>query len=483
MDSEKGRLYSNRIHPYVSKIPIGLVHSLRGLPQFEEEAFLRSHGETRPPVAIRFNPGKEGKVSNPFLDPDSAMAIALQEKDRISWCPGAYFLSRRPSFTLDPLFHGGVYYVQEPSSMVTSHVLRQVLDISRPLKVLDLCAAPGGKSTLIQSTLSPETILVSNEIIRSRVPVLAENLVRWGAINTLVTSRDPSRFQGLEGFFDVVVVDAPCSGSGLFRKDPRAVEQWSEQLVNLCAARQRRILSDILPMLKKGGILIYSTCSFSLAENEEIAGWLAADFGMEPQDLAVPSSWGMVTDMGRYPGVKGLRCYPQLGRGEGFFLTCLRNSSALASIRTQRKDPFRSNGKYADLVKNWISPGGSLVLVSEGKSLHAIPQSLKDPFFFLLEKLQPRHYGVRLGTPVRDEFLPDHGLALSLISHEGIAAIDLDLPTARKYLAKQAIALNSGKMGWTLIKYNGIALGWAKILSDRVNNYYPSSSRILQDLE
>ncbi len=467
----------------MNKIPLSLVHSLRGLPQFREEEFLHAHEEGMAPAAIRFNPAKSGRVSDPFRYPESAMAIALRGSDPVPWCPGGYFLSRRPPFTLDPLFHGGVYYAQEPSSMVVSHVLRQVLDLSRPLKVLDLCAAPGGKSTLIQGLLAPESILVSNEIIRSRVPGLAENLVRWGAINTLLASRDPSRFQGLEGFFDVVLVDAPCSGSGLFRKDPGAWQHWSEQIVNFCAARQKRILSDIYPTLKQGGLLIYATCSYSPSENEEVAGWMAETFRMEPLGLQVPPGWGMVTDMGKYQEVKGLRCYPQLVRGEGFFLTCMRKTTPQDPSGISGRELLRPSQKVAGLVNDWIKPGTSLWIHPGGKSLHAVPQTLKASFSLLLNKLHPVHYGIKLGTPVRDAFIPDHAFALSLLVNEGIPSVELNLPMARKYLGKQTISLDCPARGWTLIKYNGISLGWVKVLSDRINNYYPSSSRILQDLE
>ncbi|WP_217451924.1 NOL1/NOP2/SUN domain family protein [Mucilaginibacter humi] len=168
----------------------------------------------------------------------------------------------RPSFTFDPLFHAGCYYVQEASSMFIAHILKHIKPTD-PVKVLDLCAAPGGKSTLLNSAMTADDLLVANEIIKTRVPILADNLSRWGTANTIVTNNDPKDFNRLTGFFDIILVDAPCSGSGMFRKDPAAMDEWSEANVSLCHQRRERILADVYPALAEDGYLIYSTCSYS----------------------------------------------------------------------------------------------------------------------------------------------------------------------------------------------------------------------------
>ena len=211
------------------------------------------------PVSIRFNPYKIG--SQP-------------EGRQVPWCRYGYYLDERPQFTLDPAFHGGAYYVQEASSMFLEAIFRQIFEPDAAPRILDLCAAPGGKTTLLSTLAGAEGLVVANEVIRQRASVLAANAVKWGIGNIVVTNNDPAHFAPFEHYFDLIAVDAPCSGEGMFRKDPAARTEWSEQGVKLCAARQRRILSDIWGSLRPGGILIYSTCTFNAAENEENIAWL-----------------------------------------------------------------------------------------------------------------------------------------------------------------------------------------------------------------
>ena len=260
----------------MNSLPPELIQSLRNIESFNEETFKAVHESGGQITSIRLNPKKIGNRQS---------AIGNEQLERVPWNEYGYYLNERPSFTLDPLFHAGAYYVQEASRMFLEEALKQTVDLAKPLKVLDLCAAPGGKSTLIQSIISAESLLVSNEVIKTRVHILAENITKWGAANVIVTNNDPSDFQRLPGYFDVIVVDAPCSGSGLFRKDPAAIGEWSENNVLHCAQRQQRILEHIMPALKDGGILIYSTCSYSKEEDEAIADWMV-------EQLAVNSLLG-----------------------------------------------------------------------------------------------------------------------------------------------------------------------------------------------
>src|SRR6187549_714421 len=245
------------------QLPQALLNSLEAVNGFNEEAFIKVHESGEQVTSVRVNPFKQFEI--------------LNLKSQIPWTEYGYYLETRPSFTFDPIFHAGCYYVQEASSMFLEHALKQTVDLSQPLKVLDLCAAPGGKSTHLLSLISKESLLVGNEVIRSRANILADNIMKWGRSNVIVTNNDPRNFQRLENYFDVIVVDAPCSGSGLFRRDPEAIEEWSEQSVELCSQRQQRILADILPALKNGGVLIYSTCSYSKQEDELICDWLRND--------------------------------------------------------------------------------------------------------------------------------------------------------------------------------------------------------------
>ena len=252
-------------------LPEPFIQSLQKLKGFDEDAFQAVHQSGGQITSVRLNPDKILNI------PSSILKLQLA---RVLWSSNGFYLKERPSFTLDPLFHAGAYYVQEASSMFLEEVLKQSVDLSKPLRVLDLCAAPGGKSTLIQSVISKDSLLVSNEVIKTRVNILSENITKWGGANVIVTNNDPSDFKRLPGYFDVIVVDAPCSGSGLFRKDPNAINEWSENNVALCAQRQQRILADILPSLKEGGVLIYSTCSYSQVEDEDISNWLQKEYSL-----------------------------------------------------------------------------------------------------------------------------------------------------------------------------------------------------------
>ena len=229
----------------MNTLPALFEERMRKLLPEESEAFFAAL-QTEPPVSIRLNPGKPVPISRLF--PDEQIGLP------VSWCESAYYLKSRPVFTLDPCLHSGTYYVQEASSMFLYHIFGQILP-AHPVRVLDLCAAPGGKSTLIASRLSSGSLLVANEVIRSRAGILKENMIKWGTSHVVVTNNDPADFHHLKGAFDIIVVDAPCSGEGMFRKDPGAIQEWNESNLQLCSERQQRILADIWPCLKPGGFL------------------------------------------------------------------------------------------------------------------------------------------------------------------------------------------------------------------------------------
>ena len=258
--------------------------------------------EEEPPVSVRVNPFK-------MPVEELRRHFGALAGDPVEWAPGeGFYLNGRPSFTLDPLFHAGAYYVQEASSMYVGVLFDQALAAcgGGEVRVLDLCAAPGGKTTQLLSHMDDTSILVANEVVPSRATVLAENVARWGRSNVAVTSSDPSAFSGIRGFFDIAVVDAPCSGEGMFRKDSRAVAEWSPDTVRLCAARQRRILADMWPSLASGGFLIYSTCTFNPLENEDNVTWICEELG---------------------GGLMGMRhFYPGIDKGEGFFASLIRKA-------------------------------------------------------------------------------------------------------------------------------------------------------------
>jgi 16S rRNA C967 or C1407 C5-methylase (RsmB/RsmF family)/NOL1/NOP2/fmu family ribosome biogenesis protein len=447
--------------------PIQLINSLENATGFSKEAFEKVHASGEQITSIRINPAKQAEIG-PSIDSG--------QKLKIDWTDYGFYLESRPSFTFDPFFHAGTYYVQEASSMFLEQALKQTVDLSKPLKVLDLCAAPGGKSTHIQSLISKDSLLVSNEVIRSRANVLKDNIIKWGCENVVITNNDPKDFSKLENYFDVIVVDAPCSGSGLFRRDPDAIEEWSENNVALCSQRQQRILADVLPALKNEGILIYSTCSYSKEEDEDIIKWLMDNFSIVNCPLSIEKKWGVIESEGGY------RFWPDKVKGEGFFISCFKKNSNEEELNIKvRKKPEPVTKKELLLIEPWVNME-QRTFVKHLNTVYAWPEKLTDNFSFLLEQLHVIYSGVITGELMRDKLVPDHSLAMSTIIRNGITRVYVTKDQAIQYLQRKDIQLDTAIKGWSLIDYEGQALGWANILSNRVNNYYPKSLRILKEL-
>jgi 16S rRNA C967 or C1407 C5-methylase (RsmB/RsmF family)/NOL1/NOP2/fmu family ribosome biogenesis protein len=452
------------------ELPESLLQSLKGVPGFDRKPFVEIHTGGQQVTAIRYNPLKP------------ATATTHNSEQRVPWSSTGYYLQERPFFTFDPHLHAGVYYVQEASSMFIEQALRQTVSLDQPLKVLDLCAAPGGKSTLLQSLISHDSLLVSNDVIRSRANILEENLTKWGAANVVVTNNDPKDFSRLVNFFDVILVDAPCSGSGLFRRDPEAISEWSEQNVALCSQRQQRILADIYPCLKKDGVIIYSTCSYSPQEDEEICDWLTEEFKMTNMPLLLDSDWGIVPSLSPIHQAQGYRFYPDKVKGEGFFLSCFKKTEGNDDqVRVPRKTALQRLTKEENaIVLPWLDGGESLSLWKTGDLIIAVPASLSEYLMVLAANLYIRKAGVAIGKVAGRDLVPDHSLALSTIINKSIVGISLKLQEALQYLRKEEVKTDGSVKGWALVLYDGVKLGWVKVLSNRTNNYYPKDWRILK---
>ncbi|WP_026897974.1 methyltransferase RsmF C-terminal domain-like protein [Daejeonella oryzae] len=448
-----------------SKLPPAFIRSLRDNYQLEEESFLKSLSNSSPVTSIRLNPYKPASIYN--------------SAERVLWCDQGRYLSERPFFTADPLFHAGCYYVQEASSMFLEHVLKNSLDLNKKLTVLDLCAAPGGKSTLISSLLTAQSLLVANEIIKTRVPILADNLSKWGKENVFVSNNDPRDFQKLTGLFDAVVIDAPCSGSGMWRKDPDSINEWSESAVQLCSQRQKRILADIYPSINKDGILIYSTCSYSKEENEEISDWLCENFDLSSIRIPVAEDWGIIETLSEKQKCHGYRFYPHKVRGEGFFIACFKKNDSTGNSEVKNPRKNIQSSKEEELLKMWINsdPDISIKLIND--SYFAIRTEHIGYLHLLQSKLYLKKSGVRLGKIMGKDLIPDHELALSLLLNPGVKKINIDRDQALTYLKRNEIKIETDYIGWAVICYQDKALGWAKILHNRINNYYPKELRIV----
>lgn len=448
-------------------LPAAFTQQMQAILEREAPDFLAAL-ETPFPVSIRQNPAK--RIPQPVgFEP-------------VPWCAEGYYLPERRVFTLDPTFHAGGYYVQEASSMLIAQAISQLAPADRPVRALDLCAAPGGKSTLLAAHLPEHSLLLCNEVIRSRYQILRENLIKWGSPLTHGAQQDTGHFRGLHDFFDFILVDAPCSGEGLFRKNPAAIAEWSPETVKHCAARQKRILADAVSTLRPGGIFCYSTCTYNDLENTENAAWLTETFGLEALELALDPQWGIV------PRSIGYQCFPHRVRGEGLYLACFRKP---AGADTREKSPkWKTDRRLTPLpkdklviVREWLRPDAPVeYFQNEQGQIFALPSDQVPELLFINSQLRRAGIGLWTGTLKRHDFVPSPDLALSTLVDEGGPRIDLDLEQSLRFLKKEPFELDRSAEGWMLACYEGLPMGWIKGLKNRVNNYYPKEWRIRMNL-
>lgn len=446
-------------------LPAQLLKDIEHVKGFNKEAFIAAHQQAAV-TSVRLNPYK---VSGAFAD-----------NELVPWCSEGRYLDVRPVFTLDPLFHAGAYYVQEASSMFLQQALKATVPDNNNLRVLDLCAAPGGKSTLIASFPGKDSLLVSNEVIRTRASILEENMSRWGYMNTWVTSNDPKDFGKLKGYFDVIVVDAPCSGSGLFRKDERALGEWSEANVALCSGRQQRILADVWPALKEAGVLIYATCSYSPQEDEDILDWLTESFEVKGLEVPIQNEWGIVETTSR-KGLKGYRFSPDKVRGEGFFLAAMQKLESESAMKPVK---YKSSvdKKLQEQTKHLLDAEYS-VLPIDKENYSAIYPSHEADYHILKQAVYLRKTGLQLGMPTAKEWVPAHDVALSIDRNKNLPVMELNREQALRFLKKEDFELPVNDKGWYVMQYEGLGLGWIKSLGNRFNNYLPKHWRIRMDID
>ncbi|MFM2327492.1 MAG: hypothetical protein RIR31_1694, partial [Bacteroidota bacterium] len=327
-----------------------------------------------------------------------------------------------------------------------------------------------------------ESLLVSNEVIKTRVNVLSENITKWGAANVIVTNNDPKDFMRLQNYFDVIVADAPCSGSGLFRKDAAAIDEWSLNNVQLCSQRQQRILADVMPSLKQNGVLIYSTCSYSTEEDEIICDWIVKEFKVESLKLKVEESWGIIETISENEGAYGYRFYPDKVKGEGFFIAAFRktqNEDFLLQEKKQKNGAEKISKADIETIKPWLKNGEDYFFIKQNEEIIALPIHLQTDLAAIQSSLYIKKAGIRMGGIIREELIPHHELAISTVITPTVASVEVDFETALQYLRKQEIKIDCKNKGWTVVKYQQLSLGWVKILPNRINNYYPKEWRIL----
>lgn len=432
-------------------------------PEFEGLTEALTNGE--PTVSVRFNAARAVQI------PDNM--------ERVPWCRQGIYLESRPQFTFDPALHQGVYYVQDASSMIHSHIVSQLTAGNGPMLCLDACAAPGGKTTAAFDALPQGSFMLANEYVAARAEALAQNLARWGNPMTAVSQGDTSRFRKLRDMFQLIVADVPCSGEGMFRKDAEAVRQWSPRLVAECAQLQREITANLWHALAPGGYMIYSTCTFNRSENQDIVDYMLAEFdGAGAVDIDVPDEWGIVR--------RGhcLHFLPGRIRGEGLTVAVLRKAGKPMPTK-KSNDKNRTTQmapQLANAARRWLKDNDDFVLRQYGDICYAQPRRWEWAIGIFNKNLKMvNHGGIELAQMKGRDLLPLQPLALSQsLADNAFTCYEVDYPTAIAYLQRQSLQLREDTpRGIVLLTYQGLPLGFVKNLGNRANNLFPASWRIL----
>ena len=456
----------------IMQLPEQFIERTRKLLGEEEFSLFANALENETPTSVRINPDK--------------YTLDGQAMQQVPWCEEGYYLDSRHTFTFDPLFHAGCYYVQEASSMFLWQAMKQYVD--QQSVMLDLCAAPGGKSTLARTLLPEGSLLVSNEVMRNRSQILAENITKWGHPAVVVTNDDPADFTSLGPVFDIVLTDVPCSGEGMFRKDAVAVEEWSESNVLMCAERQQRILRDIWPCLKSGGLLIYSTCTFNKEENEDNVEWICRELGAEVLPVEVDDAWKITGNIAGkdFPVYRFL---PHKTTGEGLFMAVLRKiaDEAEADFSPKKDKSKKKAGKKVEKVpaipaelKQAIENSADFVFRVDDNVLNAFPAAYEPLRQQLKQHLKILCSGINVAEMKGRDWQPAHSLAMSICLKKDLYPVaELSYEQAIAYLRREAVVLDADTpRGYVLLTFKGKALGFVKNIGNRANNLYPQEWRI-----
>lgn len=451
-------------------IPEGFLRQMQGLLGDEEFRSFEQAMEGAPSVAIRLNPAKPTELREAL------------KGEPVEWCARSARLAERPAFTLMPELHAGAFYVQDPSSMVVAEVVARLCrEINRPVAALDACAAPGGKTTAMLDALPQGSMVVANEFDPHRAGVLVENLTKWGTPNVMVTTGDTSRYSSLRSAFDIILIDAPCSGEGMMRKDETARSQWSPGLVKQCAALQSEIIDNLWSALRPGGYLIYSTCTFNLAEDEEQVARIIDTYGAENVDLQLSREWGIGHSL--VDGIHALRFMPHLTQGEGLFLSVLRKPEAgeyTAPARPAKKKKQQRAPKAPEQLGAFLNEPETFAWVSPADGVWcAVPAAWQQLYERVSKECRVLKSGTELCTVKGKDLIPAHALALSTaLSRDAFLTVELSEQDSLTYLRREPLLIPDAPRGYLLATYKGLPLGFLKNLGNRTNNLYPAPWRI-----
>jgi 16S rRNA C967 or C1407 C5-methylase (RsmB/RsmF family)/NOL1/NOP2/fmu family ribosome biogenesis protein len=464
--SANAKLNSGNEFSVPAILPQAFIDSMKNILGDEYPAFESSLHEVSP-VGIRLNSGIKLPADGfPIFDAGHS----------IPWCRSGIYLTRRPSFTFDPLFHSGSYYVQEAASMFVEQCVDTVKQYGEIGYILDLCAAPGGKSTHLIS-LFPDSLIVCNEVIRSRAAILRENIAKWGRANAVATSCDPAAFQRLHHFFDFILVDAPCSGEGMFRKEYGALKEWSPENIKHCAARQTRIVRDVWDALKPGGFMLYGTCTYNIEENENTVRFIIENLGAESIPVDVSAFNGISPSQDR--NIHACRFFPHKTASEGLFLSLLRKNGESKQYGTK---PSKRILKMPEL-KSWIRSDEMFAYIRNNDHIYMLPEKFIADVEFIGKTVHVLSSGAEMCTVKGNDLIPSFDFAHSAeINIDSFTVWNVDKITALRFLKKETLSSpsNIGK-GYVLLTYLGVPLGWVKNIGSRCNNMLPQNKKIRSD--
>lgn len=441
-------------------LPPAFISQLQALLPDEWNDLVKAITSTPPVVSVRVNPLRNASV------PPTAQ--------RVPWWQQGFYCDERPQFTFDTQFHSGMYYVQDASSMFVAHLIKCLID--KPVCYLDLCAAPGGKSTAALDALPSGSLVVANEIVPSRARILLDNITKWGHPCAVVTNNDPARLGTLSHTFDVVAVDAPCSGEGMMRKDVVAIEQWTQHLVEECAQRQRHIIDDIWPALKPGGLLIYSTCTYNRQENEDLVAHLIDHYGATPVVVPIDPKWNIAPALDG--GCTAYRFFPHRTLGEGLFVAVVRKPDGAAKKPPKAHHHTTKSTAIPAEITSWINGKDEYLFTQADGAVIAIPNTWRQEIGLLRHRLNVLSCGIPVAESKGRGFVPSHALAMSTaLNISAFPQCKVDYPRAIAFLRGEAITIDAPR-GFTLITHRNSALGWVNNLGNRANNLYPKPLRI-----
>lgn len=450
-------------------LPIAFTERMRKQLGAKEAESLFAVLDSASPVAVRLNPAKCGDEG------------VWSDGEQVAWCNSGRKLRERPSFTLDTAFHAGAYYVQEAASQFIAHIIAG--EDLQGKRVLDMCSAPGGKTTIYSTAVGESGLVVANEYVRSRANILVDNVSKWGMGNVLVTNNAPEHLAQFEGWFDVVAVDAPCSGEGMFRKEEVARTDWSEEAVKMCAARQMSIVREAWQSLKDDGLFIYSTCTFNDEEDEGVLRAFIEEYG----DVFAPShridideDWGIVR--GEVGAFQTFRFFPHRTDSEGLFVAVARKAEPTTQRTPKaRKRVMQEVDKASRKeLSRWLQDAENYTFAQVGDTIYTYRVEQFKAVQALSEGLTAIYSGVAMGQLFKGKLKPDWALSQYVgLNREAVAVEELDEARALDYLRKRDIAVGTMAEGINLVTHQGRALGFVKRIGARCNNLYPNSLKIM----